>query len=645
MRTYLLTLLGLLVAAGLHAQHVTYDAGLTAGESFIFEYHPTEDVTSPRAHFYATVDGDIQAEEVQLTPLSTGGYQGVWKAPAGVQAVAFAIAGEDETIIDNNEKMGYVLANESMGGDAFFAKATYYASNMPSRRLGIDRNLEKAHKYAVKGVTAGELSDPTASYMDLLRYAGAIDEAEKGKDKLMAYAKKLEETKKPSDGDYYFLVNYYDGVGSDSTKAEKYTKKARKHYPTGQLVQQERLQSFYETIRGEIGPMQEAYNAYVAVIDPVENASFLATANRLMASKWGGEDNWEKFDLYLNKIDDPMMKASLLNSQAWPRTGQAPNAEAPEADLALAFAEKAMNLLEDMAADDRPREILPSHWERQLASSKSMFGDTYALALFQNGKKEKALEMQLMACKGNEYGDFDMNERLAIYFSEVKPAGETEAFLASLIQKGKASGKVMEMHRELFMDNNDLESAYASYLDLLQAEARAEQLAELKKKMMDKEAPSFTLTDLDGNTLALADMKGKVKVVDFWATWCGPCKASFPAMQEAQNKYANRDDVVFLFVNSWENGDREKNAREYITANDYSFRVLMDEDDAVIKSFGVRGIPTKFIIDGNNHIRFESVGWSGSSEKLIQELSMMIDLASGGFPREMSTQKATPDER
>ena len=92
MRTYLLTLLGLLVAAGLHAQHVTYDAGLTAGESFIFEYHPTEDVTSPRAHFYATVDGDIQAEEVQLTPLSTGGYQGVWKAPAGVQAVAFAIA-------------------------------------------------------------------------------------------------------------------------------------------------------------------------------------------------------------------------------------------------------------------------------------------------------------------------------------------------------------------------------------------------------------------------------------------------------------------------------------------------------------------------------------------------------------------------
>ena len=645
MRTCLFFLLSLFVVAGMNAQHVTYDDGLAAGKSFVFTYHPTEEVASPIAMFYATVDGEVMADEVKLKAQSTGAYQGVWKAPAGVQAVAFAIADTDYTVIDNNEKMGYVLANESAGGDAFFAKATYYAGNMPARRLGIDRNLEKAHAYAVKGIAAGELSDPIAKHMDLMRFAGAIDEAEEGNDKLMAFAKKLEDQKKPSDDEYFFLVNYYKGPGSDSTKAEEYTKKASKRYPTGQVVQQERRDQFYQAYRGEVGPMQEAYDAYVAVLDPAEQSDMLAMANRLMASKWGGEGNWEKFDFYLNKIEDPMVKASLLNSQAWPRTGQSPGAEAPEAELALEFSEKAMMLLRQMGADDRPQEVLPVHWDRQLTSSKSMFGDTYALALYQNGKKEKALEMQMMACEGNEFGDFDMNERLAIFHKEVKPADQTEKLLAHLIQKGKASGKVVDMHRELFMANNDMESAYAGYLDLLQAEARAEQLAELKKKMMDKEAPAFTLTDLDGNTVDLADLEGKVKVIDFWATWCGPCKASFPAMQEAQDTYADRDDVVFLFINSWENGDRAKNAREYITDNEYTFRVLMDEDDAVIKSFGVRGIPTKFIIDGNNRIRFESVGWSGSKEKLVQELGMMITLASDSAKQDMSTQKATPDER
>src|SRR5690554_8083345 len=71
-------------------------------------------------------------------------------------------------------------------------------------------------------------------------------------------------------------------------------------------------------------------------------------------------------------------------------------------------------------------------------------------------------------------------------------------------------------------------------------------------------APDFTLEDLEGNTVSLKDLEGKVVVLDFWATWCAPCIKSFPAMQMAVNKYKDDPEVEFLFINTWEQRDEPK---------------------------------------------------------------------------------------
>lgn len=161
--------------------------------------------------------------------------------------------------------------------------------------------------------------------------------------------------------------------------------------------------------------------------------------------------------------------------------------------------------------------------------------------------------------------------------------------------------------------------------------------SDLEEKMLDMPAPKFNLVNLEGNKVNLDDLKGKVVVVDFWATWCGPCKASFPGMQKAVNKFESSDDVEFVFIDTWESGDGvTKKVSEFITTNKYSFNVLMDLDAKVVASFGVSGIPTKFVIDKDGIIRFKSVGFGGNDEELVNEMTMMIELAGGTVPMPMT---------
>lgn len=177
------------------------------------------------------------------------------------------------------------------------------------------------------------------------------------------------------------------------------------------------------------------------------------------------------------------------------------------------------------------------------------------------------------------------------------------------------------------------DAGYDQYFASLKNAAAIAARAALAKEMINQPAPLFTLKDTTGKAVSLASLKGKVVVIDFWATWCGPCKASFPGMQMAVNKYKDSPDVKFLFIDTWET---DKNylagVEKFITDNHYSFDVLMDEkgDDGrqskVVSQFKVDGIPTKFVIDPNGNIRFKKVGFSGSAEGVRDEVSAMIEM-------------------
>ena len=117
-------------------------------------------------------------------------------------------------------------------------------------------------------------------------------------------------------------------------------------------------------------------------------------------------------------------------------------------------------------------------------------------------------------------------------------------------------------------------------------------------------APEFTLPDIDGRTHRLSDYRGKVVVVNFWATWCPPCREEMPAMQRAWEQVRN-DDIVFLGINVGETEDEL-----FAFTGDYrvDFPLLMDRDSAAIQDWPIRGLPTTYVVDSDGHLAYRAIG-------------------------------------
>ncbi len=133
-------------------------------------------------------------------------------------------------------------------------------------------------------------------------------------------------------------------------------------------------------------------------------------------------------------------------------------------------------------------------------------------------------------------------------------------------------------------------------------------------ELVGKKAPGFTLKDLDKREVSLASLKGKVVLINFWATWCPPCKAEMPSLNRLYSEYKNRGVVVLAISMD----RKEQEVIEYVKRNTFSFKVLLDRKMNTTRDYGVFSLPTSFLIDRNGVIIKRYLGeerWNSPSVK------------------------------
>ncbi|WP_207531860.1 TlpA disulfide reductase family protein [Desertivirga arenae] len=345
-----------------------------------------------------------------------------------------------------------------------------------------------------------------------------------------------------------------------------------------------------------------------------------------IAQAYATEKNPEKATKMINQLYADFWKGNAYSglTQAFYKAG----------DLARAtkYAKLAMENAESYTNDKKGN----SNAARFAASGYPGLTSTYANMLFEQKNYSEALIYTEKAYKSAQGLNPGLNYRYATILSNLNRNEEAYAAMEQVVKAGKASPEMGDLFKALYIKVKGSDAGFSDYASALRKSYLEDLNKRLAKEKVSEKAPGFNLTDINGKSVSLEELKGKVVILDFWATWCGPCKASFPAMQMAVNKYKNDPNVKFLFIHTWERGgDATKDAKDYVLGNKYTFDVLMDLKDPqtkankVVSSYKVNGIPAKFVIDGAGNIRYKLTGFDGSNEAAVDELSAMIESISG----------------
>ena len=516
---------------------------------------------------------------------------------------------------DNNNELGYVIkitdenGNIVKGANAGLASVYGKYSAVLEMSAAKDSasklfDLEFAQNPELK---REYLTEYINSFTRKNRNAIAIPELEK-----------LENMDNLTQKDLETLSNGFKGVG-DNEKAEKYYQMIKVQYPQSRLVDSE----YYTNFRNiqESDQMLDLFTEFNQQNPESDLNNYMVSKiiNKLVTEKEFAKAQ-QLFDNYGKYIT-----SNVYNSVAWELFE-----EDSDLDKASKFCEEGLKIARNEVKSPsgvKPVYVDENEWKDSQKSSLAMILDTYGNIQMKLEKKAEALTLFEEAVNLTNKEQPDINENYASLLYELGKNEEAKVLIEELIGEGKATDKMKNVLSDIFTKEGGSEGKFNEYVEKFEGKAKEKLIAKLKEEMKNEAAPDFELLDINGKAVKLSNYKGKTVIVDFWATWCGPCLQSFPVMQKAVNKYAENQNVKFLFINTWERVDnKKKNAVDFLNKTKYPFHVLLDEKNEVVEKFGVQGIPTKFIIDPNGNIRFQSVGFSGVESEVLEELDQMIEM-------------------
>lgn len=557
--------------------------------------------------------------------LSDGIIRGSFKVDSNVAVIGFVFASDKEK--DINNKLGYlypVYDEKNMPVENYYKWASNIQLPYGQILFGMDYNAKKGVSILEEAIVRfPELKTKQpflGQYLYLLNQLPTKENNEIIKSELEIFEKRQNFTEQ----DLKMLIEWY-GTLKIKNKADSFNVLIKKNYPEGDWVMEEMTNSFFAEQKALL--KAQKYQLLVAKYPSKKGIpNFYNDFKAMVANAFAKEGNYKGFDKWNTSLKNSL-KANSYNALA--QFFLRANKDLPFAKQIASFAANFSKKELQNPTERKPDYITQDEWIKFKRITSAEHSDTYAMILQKLGDYKKAFSFAKDAANIGEFKNKGYNERYAISAEKTLPKADVKILLEKLYVERKASPKMKEMlsiflKREIKNDND-----YEAYFTKLKVKTANTRQLELEAEMLNEVAPDFALKDFDGKEVSLESLKGKTIVIDFWATWCGPCIASMPAMNKVLTKYNSNEEVKFLFVDTYERSENKRqNAIDFMVKNKYPFRVLLDHENKMVADFKVSGIPTKFVIDKNGKIRFKAIGVEGEDDDLVEELSTMIELAS-----------------